>query len=114
MNLEENNELNDRLSGLSIGELLDVFASKTTPKKTKEQIRMFICENYEHTTQFQFLQSMKVIEESDFTEFHKKYMMNVKICARDIIQALDLAHVSYLPEVQKIILQKIEIAKNMS
>ncbi|MFA6355130.1 MAG: hypothetical protein WCW65_01765 [Candidatus Paceibacterota bacterium] len=114
MTKEDQNELNEKFSNLSMSELLEVLSERATPKKLKEQIKMFMCENFEHTTQFQFLQAMKKLEESNYREEIKAQVINVKICARDIIQALDLEHVAYLPEMKKIVLQKIEAAKIMS
>lgn len=112
---EKRVENNKRLfKGMSLEELMEIAISTTTHKSLKEEIKMFICENFEHTTEFKFLQAIKKIEESNYREEVKAHVINVKICARDIIQALDFEHIGYLPEMKKIILQKIEAAKIMS
>jgi len=110
MSLEKKDEMDEKFGHLSISELLAVLSLKSTPKKLKEQITMFICENYEHTIEFQFLQEVKKIEKMELTEFHRNYLINVKICARDIIQELELEHIDSLSNIKVIVTQKINAA----
>ncbi|NVN97244.1 hypothetical protein HXX01_03380 [Candidatus Nomurabacteria bacterium] len=113
MTKEDQNELNEKFSNLSMSELLEVLSEKATPKKLKEQIKMFMCENFEHTTQFQFLRAVKEIEESKFNEAQKIYLINVKICTRDIKQSLELESIDSLALIGAIVEDKITIAKQL-
>ena len=85
MGADEKKELLEKLSNLSISEKLDLLTDKSIPVLIKKQIKLFICENYERNSQYEFLESLKDLDKMNLVSEIKTRVILSKTCARDII-----------------------------
>ncbi len=102
----------DRFKNMSFGELWDVAMSRATPKTLKEEIRMFLCENYVKSPDLAYDESLKDLSEKQVRAEIGLLVINARNCARDIIKGLDIEHINSLQDVTNVTDSHIRSAKD--
>lgn len=114
MELEEkispDNSFRDKL----IDKLFELPSLKSLSKKAKQQIKMFIYENYVRSPDLVCNESIKELSEKNIRPEVGILIANAKICARDIIKDLDIESINSVEDVSNVVNLHLGEARKIS